>query len=684
MAERLGRWRPLTVLHAPGGAGKTTLAAQWAADARAAGDHVGWYDAAAGGSDPQELLAGLAGPGERAVLVIDRAEALGVDRLLALADQVRRSPDRHLVLCLRADHAIVLRLRTEVETELVTAADLALDAAEVEVLVGAAAAPEVLAWTGGHAGTVVAGLPGPGEPGGWSRERARAALGVRLDELGDDAVGVGLLAALGTAPVGSALLTSVLTGLGGDPMGAFEQVASVEVGAVGLRLSVTPALQDALAAVPAADLPAAALAAVVRLRWWELLRADPVRLAALAGALGEGGGGSVAAQLRAEGLVGTEADPVVARVPIDLEACAVRIAAGRRRGDLRAAVDAVRRGEALLREGPDDPDALRSFALHAGLAALDTGDLASARGWWLRAHRATTGGDGEAAALLALIAAVEGDHEAVAAWEPLAGDTEALRLVRAIAELDAGDLRAAGRWLGGATAGDGDLWYLAAGVRAHLALLTPARPEALQVLRRQRAAQAELAPAGSMARCVLSVAEVDLLLASGRATEAAVLLEGLPDSAAARLLRGRLALMTDDLPTAAAELAAVAHPPATLRRLRMEALLLTIETHRRAGRTAAARYAADQLALRAPWPRLGDLVPGGPVYPASAEVVRLTTRERELLVLLRGPLPRDSIASTLYVSTNTVKTQLQGLYRKLGVATREEAVERAFTLGLLD
>ena len=52
--------------------------------------------------------------------------------------------------------------------------------------------------------------------------------------------------------------------------------------------------------------------------------------------------------------------------------------------------------------------------------------------------------------------------------------------------------------------------------------------------------------------------------------------------------------------------------------------------------------------------------------------------------MLRGPMPRDSIASALFVSTNTVKTQLQGLYRKLDVATREEAVAKAYALGLLD
>lgn len=197
MTERLDRWRPLTVLQAPGGAGKTTAAAHWAADARAAGEHVGWYDAAAGGADPRELLRTLVPDGERAALVVDRADALDVDVLLGLVDLVRRAPDRHLVLCLRGDHAVVLRLRTEVETELLTAADLALGADELEALVGLPA-PDLHAWVGGHAGSVVAALPGPGEPRGWSRERVRAYLTARLDEIGAPARGgVALLSALG-------------------------------------------------------------------------------------------------------------------------------------------------------------------------------------------------------------------------------------------------------------------------------------------------------------------------------------------------------------------------------------------------------------------------------------------------------------------------------------------------------
>ena len=41
------------------------------------------------------------------------------------------------------------------------------------------------------------------------------------------------------------------------------------------------------------------------------------------------------------------------------------------------------------------------------------------------------------------------------------------------------------------------------------------------------------------------------------------------------------------------------------------------------------------------------------------------------------------IAATLYISRNTVKTQLRSIYQKLGVASRSEAIERAVDLRLL-
>jgi LuxR family maltose regulon positive regulatory protein len=61
----------------------------------------------------------------------------------------------------------------------------------------------------------------------------------------------------------------------------------------------------------------------------------------------------------------------------------------------------------------------------------------------------------------------------------------------------------------------------------------------------------------------------------------------------------------------------------------------------------------------------------------------LTARERVVL----GHIGRDAtireIASQLSVSQNTLKTQLRGLYRKLGARSRNEALSRARSLNLL-
>ena len=55
----------------------------------------------------------------------------------------------------------------------------------------------------------------------------------------------------------------------------------------------------------------------------------------------------------------------------------------------------------------------------------------------------------------------------------------------------------------------------------------------------------------------------------------------------------------------------------------------------------------------------------------------LTEREQAVLGLLRKSLSVSEIARELYLSGNTVKTHRRAIYRKLGVSTREEAIERA-------
>ena len=61
----------------------------------------------------------------------------------------------------------------------------------------------------------------------------------------------------------------------------------------------------------------------------------------------------------------------------------------------------------------------------------------------------------------------------------------------------------------------------------------------------------------------------------------------------------------------------------------------------------------------------------------------LTAAESRVLELLPTHLTESQIAAELFVSRNTVKTHLRGLYRKLEVSSRAQAVERARELGLL-
>jgi LuxR family maltose regulon positive regulatory protein len=63
---------------------------------------------------------------------------------------------------------------------------------------------------------------------------------------------------------------------------------------------------------------------------------------------------------------------------------------------------------------------------------------------------------------------------------------------------------------------------------------------------------------------------------------------------------------------------------------------------------------------------------------------RLTPAERRLLPLLTTHLTFREIGSLLAISRNTVKTQAIGTYRKLGVTSRSEAIDRAIELGLVE
>jgi LuxR family transcriptional regulator of spore coat protein len=69
-----------------------------------------------------------------------------------------------------------------------------------------------------------------------------------------------------------------------------------------------------------------------------------------------------------------------------------------------------------------------------------------------------------------------------------------------------------------------------------------------------------------------------------------------------------------------------------------------------------------------------------PVTTSLAEP--LTRRERVVLAELGQDVTLEEIATRLFVTRNTIKSQVRSVYRKIGVSTRAEAVAWAEAAGL--
>ena len=105
----------------------------------------------------------------------------------------------------------------------------------------------------------------------------------------------------------------------------------------------------------------------------------------------------------------------------------------------------------------------------------------------------------------------------------------------------------------------------------------------------------------------------------------------------------------------------------------------------------AAALLGEARAVLAAWPdgakaqqiradQLANQLAGRQLRPLAEP---LTDREEEVLRLLRGTLSLREIGQELFLSANTIKTHARAIYRKLGVSTRQEAVERGHQMGIL-
>jgi DNA-binding CsgD family transcriptional regulator len=71
------------------------------------------------------------------------------------------------------------------------------------------------------------------------------------------------------------------------------------------------------------------------------------------------------------------------------------------------------------------------------------------------------------------------------------------------------------------------------------------------------------------------------------------------------------------------------------------------------------------------------------IASAKSESPVLTKREIEIVKHLESGKPITAIGASLHISHNTMKTHLKNVYRKLGADGRDEAVEKAKSLGLI-
>ncbi|QYH35582.1 LuxR C-terminal-related transcriptional regulator [Salinibacterium sp. M195] len=92
-------------------------------------------------------------------------------------------------------------------------------------------------------------------------------------------------------------------------------------------------------------------------------------------------------------------------------------------------------------------------------------------------------------------------------------------------------------------------------------------------------------------------------------------------------------------------------------------------------RDIAARHAPELLTL---FTRHAD------PFTAVSLTNPLTPREREVLATLARSTSLDDVATALFVSVNTIKSQLRSAYRKLGVASGSDAIRLATDKGFLE
>ncbi|QBJ98422.1 LuxR family transcriptional regulator [Rhodococcus sp. ABRD24] len=256
-----------------------------------------------------------------------------------------------------------------------------------------------------------------------------------------------------------------------------------------------------------------------------------------------------------------------------------------------------------------------------------------------------------------------------------------------------------------------ELWAFAIYAHSQFALAHGDAFSALSLLRRTVAARRAQCNPTSFAQPLMRATEIDLLLALGEGTQAVALADSIADPennpwTLVSVARIRQRIGHNEAAIALChqfDWSGESYP-----RAHTECLLIQAVAHLELGDQQRAAEAwsmacsiADQTGLLRPFTTiatpdieklestaittssaLAEFVKsaGSQSFPKSVHIVALTGRERRVLSLLALGMSSTGMADRLHVSTNTVKSQLRSLYKKLDAHSRDEALAKAHAL----
>lgn len=255
-----------------------------------------------------------------------------------------------------------------------------------------------------------------------------------------------------------------------------------------------------------------------------------------------------------------------------------------------------------------------------------------------------------------------------------------------------------------------ELWAFVTYAHCQLALLSGNPVAGLDRIERETSIRARWFTGDSVARGLLGAVVIDLHCAAGN-TDPARVVPPVGDGLLEKLARARLLQLAGESADALAAATRLTAGPGTPPRVLLEALLITVTAAVELGRYDVAESALQRalslaemsgavrpfltlLPAARDWVVAGghrvrlaalgvDLCTAPTVFRASVRTVHLTDRELEVLHELASRRRVADIAARMFVSLNTLKSHMRSLYRKLGVNSRDDALETAASLGLL-